>query len=40
MHIFLKGNRKNFNIETTLFLSCKQMFNYKLNLLSRIEYKY
>ena len=30
----------NFHEDTTLFLNCKQMLNYKFNFLSITEYKY
>ena len=39
VHIFVKGFRNKFYIDTTPFLNCKEILNYKLNLLSRIEYK-
>ena len=39
MHFFVKGYRNIFKIDTTPFLYCKQIPNYKLNLLSRLEYK-
>ena len=40
MQFLLKAIETNFNIDTTPFLICKQMLNYKLNLPSGIEYKY
>ena len=39
IHFFVKGYKNNFFIDTTSILNCKQMLNYKMNLLSRIEYK-
>ena len=38
-HFLLKAIETISNIDTTPFLNCKQMLNYKLNLLSRIKYK-
>ena len=38
-YFLLKAIETNFNIDTTQFFNCEQMLNYKLNFLSRIEYK-
>ena len=39
MNFLLKAIKTSFNKDTTPFLNCNQVLKYKLDLLSRIEYK-